>query len=387
MNRSAFFHQIAYGTFGATILPKDVISSFLQMSAVSDPLYVGCYTSSPQEGIPVCSFDPNNGEIQSIDECREVKNPSYLIYSNTRKYIYAVNETDDFRDHHSGSVSAFLRDEKSGLLTFLNAVPTLGAHPCHLTIDATGRFILVANYSSGNVSVLPVLKDGQLGEAVCMVQHDGKGPVNSRQECAHAHSVNLAPDNRFAIVCDLGTDKIMIYHFDQFSGKLTPAGIPFFQTAPGAGPRHFVFSQDGKNAFAVNELNSTITFFRYDTPSGALTELHTLSTLAPDITVANTCADIHLSPDGRFVYASNRGHNSIAVFQIDRESGKLNTVQHQSTLGKTPRNFTIHSSGKFLLAANQDSNDIQVFSVDQATGKLSKTGKFININKPVCLLL
>jgi 6-phosphogluconolactonase len=244
----------------------------------------------------------------------------------------------------------------------------------------------VANYTGGNVTILPILSDGQLGEPVDMIQHKGKGVNTIRQEGPHAHSVNLSPDNRFAIVCDLGIDKIMIYRFDQITGKLTPADTPFFQTAPGAGPRHFTFSRDGGNAFVVNELNSTITSLKYDPAKGILTELQTLSTLPDDFTAENTCADVHIHPNGLFVYASNRGHDSIAVFVIEPGSVKLKLLQNQSTLGKTPRNFAIHSSGQFLLAANQNSNTVNVFTIDPGTGRLGETGKFLQINKPVCVL-
>jgi 6-phosphogluconolactonase len=298
-----------------------------------------------------------------------------------------VNETDHFGDKKSGAVSAFRRDEKTGKLTFLNSVASLGAHPCHLCIDRGRKFILVANYTGGNVAVLPVLSDGRPGKAVDMVQHSGNGPNSARQEAAHAHSVNLSPNNRFAFVCDLGMDKIMIYRFDENTGKLTPADDPFFQTAPGAGPRHFTFSKSGDKAFVVNELNSTLTSFRYNPAAGKLTELHTTTTLPDGFTAENTCADIHVHPNDRFVYASNRGHDSIAVFSVDRGSGTLKLIQHQPVLGKTPRNFTIHPSGRFLLAANQNSNDIHVFALDPLTGLLTVTGMSAKIDKPVCILL
>jgi 6-phosphogluconolactonase len=348
--------------------------------------FIGSYTDTPEQGISTGSFDSETGAVQLIDTCGGVNNPSFLIFDHSKKFLYAVNETDDFGGKKSGSVSAFSHDEKTGKLTFLNAMPSLGAHPCHLTIDRTGKYILVANYTGGNVAVLPVLSDGKLGEPVDMVQHTGKGPNAARQEAAHAHSVNISPDNRFAFVCDLGIDKIMIYHFDERTGKLTPADHPFFQTAPGAGPRHFTFSKDGSRAFVVNELNSTLTCMKYDVANGSLTELQTLTTLPDGFTDENTCADIHVHPDGRFIYASNRGHDRIAVFSIKPGTGQLNLLQNQSVKGKTPRNFAIHESGRFLLAVNQNSNNITVFSIDPSTGKLRETGQSMKINKPVCLL-
>jgi 6-phosphogluconolactonase len=237
------------------------------------------------------------------------------------------------------------------------------------------------------VAVLPVLPGGGLGDPVEMVQHTGHSVNASRQEGPHAHSVNISPDNRFAFVCDLGIDKIMVYRFDEVTGKLTPADHPFFTTAPGAGPRHFTFSRNGQGAFVVNELNSTVTSLKYDSANGFLTEIQTITTLPDGFAAENTCADIHLHPNGRFLYASNRGHNSIAAFSVEEATGMLKLLQHQPTLGQTPRNFAIHSSGRYLLAANQDSNSIHVFSIDPATGISSETGNFIQIVKPVCLLL
>jgi len=386
MKRSGFFQQIGLGAIGATVLQKQALGALLELEIMSDLFYTGSYTTTRQEGISVCRFDPNKVAVQLVDVCKEVDNPSFLIFDHSRKFVYAVNETADFGGKSSGSVSAFRRDIKTGMLTFLNVQASLGAHPCHLTIDRTGKFILVANYTGGNVAVLPILPDGQPGESVDMVQHKGKGVNASRQEGPHAHSVNLSPDNRFAFVCDLGIDKIMIYRFDQVTGKLSPANTPFFQTAPGAGPRHFTFSKDGRNAFVVNELNSTITSLKFDPAKGILTELQTLSTLPDDFTAENTCADVHIHPNGLFVYASNRGHDSIAVFVIEPGSVKLKLLQNQSTLGKTPRNFAIHSSGRFLLAANQNSNTVNVFTIDPDTGRLGETGKFLQINKPVCVL-
>lgn len=387
MKRSRFFRQIALGAIGATVFQKQAAAAFFNSGIMSELFYTGSYTTTPQEGISVCRLDPDDGAMDLAGVCRGVENPSFLVYSQSRKVIYAANETADFGGKKSGSVSAFLRDEKTGMLTLLNVKPSLGAHPCHLTIDRTGKFILASNYTGGNVAVLSILPDGRLGEPADMVQHSGSGPDATRQEGPHAHSVNLSPDNRFAFVCDLGIDKIMIYRFDPITGKLSPAGKPFFQTAPGAGPRHFTFSKNDRNAFVINELNSTITSFEYNPANGILTELHTLSTLPADFTGENTGADIHVHPNGPFVYASNRGHDSIAVFSAEPGSGRLKPIQHQSTLGKTPRNFALHPSGRFLLAANQNSNSIQVFSVDPATGKLTETGKSISISKPVCILV
>jgi 6-phosphogluconolactonase len=387
MKRSGFFFQIAGGTMGAILFRKRSLAAFFEPGTISDLLYIGCYTQSREEGISIVRFDSQNTDIQLIEVCSKVENPSFLIFSHTRQFIYAVNETADFGGKSSGSVSAFRCNEKTGKLTFLNEQPSLGAHPCHLTVDRSGKFILVANYTGGNVTVMPVLPDGQLGGPVDMVQHFGKGINPGRQDGPHAHSVILSPDNRFAFVCDLGIDRIMIYRFDQERGKLSPADSPFFQTAPGAGPRHFTFSNGGQYAFVINELDSTICSFKYIAQKGELTQLQRISTLPDGFTGENTCAEIQVHPNSKFVYASNRGHDSIAVFGFNQESGQLKLLQHQSSLGKTPRNFVIHPSGMFLIAANQNSNTVQFFSLDPQTGKLSETGKFLKINRPVCLLL
>ena len=323
MNRSGFFQQIAIGAIGATFLPKQAMGAFINPGQTSELFYTGSYTQTPGDGISVCSFDPQNGFIALVDVCRNVTNPSFLAFGYARNFVYAVNETGDSGGKDSGSVSAFRRDKKTGMLHFLNSQPSLGAHPCHVTTDRTGRFVLVANYTGGNVTVLPVLPDGRIGDPADSVQHTGKSVNAGRQEGPHAHSVNLSPDNRFAFVCDLGIDKIMIYRFDQKTGKLSPAEIPYFQAAPGAGPRHFTFSKNGENAFVVNELHSTISSFRYDAAKGFLTGLQTISTLPDGLTTENTCADVHVHPNGRFVYASNRGNDSIAAFSIEQGSARL----------------------------------------------------------------
>lgn len=387
MKRSEFFQTLTFSTLGATLIHKQSFALLMNPLHTPDIFYVGCYTSNPLEGIATGRFDPGDGSIQLTDVCRGVENPSFLIFDHKREFIYAVNETDNFGGKNSGSVSAFLRNEKSGQLTFLNSQSSMGAHPCHLTIDRTGKFILVANYTGGNVAVLPILTDGQLGEPVAMVQHTGYVLNDGTKISPHAHSVNLSPDNRFAFVCDLGIDRIMAYEFDQITGKLSAADRPWFQAARGAGPRHFTFSPDGKNAFSLNELDSTITFFSYDQNQGILDELHTVTTLPDGYKAENYCADVHVHPNGKFVYASNRGHNSIAVFSVNPVAGNLSLIQHQSTLGKFPRNFAIHTSGRFLLAANQHSDSIHVFTLDESTGKLIDTGNTLIMTNPVCILL
>ncbi len=350
-------------------------------------LYIGTYTRGPAEGINLGRMEFPSGSISMEKTFPGIENPSFLISSPDGRFLYAVCETDQYQGATGGSVSAFFIGRNGSDLAYLNDRSSLGAHPCHLTISRNGKFVLVANYTGGNISVLPVLADGSLGEAIDVKQHSGSGPNKQRQEKAHAHSVNLSPDNRFAYVCDLGTDKIMIYRFNDKTGILSPAEIPFFQTEPGAGPRHFAFNPDAGSAFVINELNSTLTSLRVNARNGALTEVHTLSLVPAEFSGENTGADVHVHPGGRFVYGSNRGHDSIAVFSIERETGRLQLIQHQSTLGKTPRNFAIDPSGNYLLAANQNSDSIRVFSINQKTGMLAPAGGPLTVTRPVCILI
>jgi len=253
-------------------------------------------------------------------------------------------------------------------------------------LDAAGNFLLVANYESGNVAVLPV-RAGSLGAPVDMAQHQGSSVNPERQKGPHAHGVLLDQGNRYLFVPDLGLDKIMVHKFDARSGKLTPNSEPWFQLKPGAGPRHFTFHRNGRWAYVINELNSTITALRYDGAHGVLKEAQTVSTLPSDFSGKNSCAEIEVAPGGKFLYGSNRGHDSIAVFAIDQNTGGLGFVQHVSTQGKAPRNFSIDPTGEFLLAANQNSNTVVSFRIDHASGKLSPTGHVTEIPTPVCVLM
>jgi len=352
-------------------------------------LYVGTYTSSSKsKGIYVYGFDLETGMLTRRQTVKDVVDPSFLAIDRNWKYLYAVNELVEYEGRSSGAVSAFAIERKTGELTFLNSRPSLGAAPCHITTSKNGKFVLVANYVGGNVSVFPVAPNGSLGPAVDMVQHTGSGPNKDRQMAPHAHSINLDRRNRYAFAADLGIDKVMIYTFDDKKGKLKPnAGQPFFQTNAGAGPRHFAFHPNGKFAFVINELDSTVTSLDYDSKIGKLNEIQTVSTLAPDFKGVSACADIHVSPSGRFLYGSNRGEDSIAVFRIDENSGKIEHIENTPTGGKRPRNFVIDPTGNFLLAANQDTGNVVVFRIDSRSGKLTKSGNSIEIPAPVCLKL
>lgn len=352
-------------------------------------VYIGTYTSgkSKSEGIYIYKLNLASGELKLYQTVKNVVEPSFLTVDKNRKFLYAVNETEEYEGAKSGAVSAFAINQQTGDLEFLNKQPSLGGAPCHVSTSNNGRFVLVANYLGGNVAVFPIEKDGRLGSSIDLKQHSGSGPNKERQESAHAHSINLDRNNRYAIACDLGIDKVLVYRFDKQTGKLTLNEQPFFQTKSGAGPRHFAFHQNGKTAFVINELNSTITTFSYDGKLGTLKETQTVPTLPADFSSANTCADIHVSPNGKFLYGSNRGHDSIVSYRIDAHGGKLEFIEHTSTGGKTPRNFAIDQSGRFLLAANQNSDSIVVFRIDEQSGKLSPTGNTAQVPSPVCLKL
>jgi 6-phosphogluconolactonase len=348
-------------------------------------VYVGTYTSGKSEGIYLFKLNLTSGKLQHMVTTKGVKDPSFLAIAPNRRYLYAVNEVEEFAGKKSGAVSAFAVDGRSGELRLLNQQPSLGGAPCYVVVDQAGRYVLVANYVGGNVAVLPVRSDGSLGEATDVKQDLGSSINAERQEGPHAHCILLDPTNRFAYACDLGTDNIMIYRFDARRGRLIPHGRPSVPVKPGSGPRHLTFHPSGKYAYVLSELHATITAFAHDQVHGNRREVQTVLTLPQDFTGANTSADIHVSPDGRFLYCSNRGHDSIAAFKIDPRNGKLTFIDHESTGGKTPRNFAIDPTGAFLLVANQNSDNIVTFRRDRETGRLNATGHVADVPSPVCL--
>jgi 6-phosphogluconolactonase len=267
----------------------------------------------------------------------------------------------------------------------LNQESSAGAGPCHLVVDATGKNLLVANYSSGSVAVLPIAQNGEIKPASSVIQHKGKGTDPGRQEGPHAHSINLDSANRFAFAADLGLDKVFIYAFDPAAGTIAPNASPFGKVAPGSGPRHFAFHPGGKHAYVINEMANTVTAFAYDPGAGSLTEIQTISTLPADFKGTSYTAEVQVHPSGKFLYGSNRGHDSIAVFAIDQKTGALKFLEAEPTQGKNPRNFALDPTGAFLLAENQDSDSIVVFRIDPTTGKLSPTGTKITLPMPVCI--
>ncbi len=349
-------------------------------------LYVGTYTDGRSGGIYLYRLDLSDGSLERTGAIA-ARDPSYLTLDPRGRFLYSVNEVEDFGGAKSGAVSAFAVERKTGVLRLLNQRASKGGAPCYVTTSKSGRFVLVANYSGGNVAVLPVLADGSLGEAVDVKQWAGSGPNRERQEAPHAHSVLLERGNRFAYSCDLGTDKVMVYRFDARTGALSPNTPPSVSMKPGAGPRHLAFHPNGRFVFVLNELDSTVTALAHDAGRGTLRAFETVSTLPAGFSGANTGADIHLTPDGKFLYCSNRGDDSIAGFAVDSRTGGLRPVGHTPTGGRTPRNFVIDPSGRFLLVANQKSDNLVSFRLDPRTGALRPTGQTASVPSPVCLKL
>jgi len=348
-------------------------------------VYVGSYASQDNPGIFVYRMDSTTGDLTLLHKISGVVNPSFLAIDPTCRFLYSVSELGNFQGKKSGGLSAFAIDPKNGDLNLLNQQPSQGQAPCYVSVDKTGKWVFNANYSSGNVAVHPILQDGKLGEVSDIKQHEGSSINPNRQKAPYAHSIVIDPSNKFAYASDLGIDKIMIYAIDLANGKLNPNDPPFVSVKPGSGPRHFTFHPSGKYAFSIEELSCEIISFSHNPENGALEHIQTISTLPADFTGDNSCADIHVSPDGSFLYGSNRGHDSITIFKIDQQTGQLKLVGHESTQGKTPRNFAIDPSGKFLYAANQDSKNIVWFSINPQTGLLKPLNQISLPSSPVCI--
>ena len=348
-------------------------------------VFVGTYTQGRDESIFSFRMDGETGTVEPLSVASGFYNPSFLAVEPQGQFLYAVSEINETRGSAHGVVNAFSITKETGELTHLNQESCLGPGPCHLVVDHTGRFVLVANYIGGSACVLPIREDGRLGEATDFVQHEGSSVNPDRQLAPHAHSFNIDAGNRFGFVADLGIDKVMVYKLDLMNGKLLPNEVPWSEVKAGAGPRHFDFHPDGRHAYVINELDSTVTAFDYEPETGALNAKQTVSTLPESYQGTSHCADVHVSPSGRFLYGSNRGHDSIAIFAIDQDTGELAVVDHESTQGETPRNFAIEPAGNYLLAANQDSDTIVTFKVDQETGRLEPTGQVTQVPMPVCI--
>jgi 6-phosphogluconolactonase len=347
-------------------------------------VFVGTYTNKTvSQGIYAYRFDERTGKFSALGVGAESVDPSFVVVAPNGKFLYAVNEVGNFGGAKSGAVSAYAIERGTGKLTLLNQVASGGADPCAVTFDQTGNYLLVANYTGGNVAVFAVGADGKLGARTAFEQHAGHGVDPARQEGPHAHWMVTSPDNRFALSADLGLDEVVVDKFDAGNGTLTPNEPPFAKVEPGAGPRHLVFSGNGKFVYVTNEMGSTVTVFAYDAAAGTLEARQTISTLPRDWSGQNTTAEIAVHPSGKFLYVSNRGHDSIAVFGISSKSGELTTIGNFPTRGKEPRNFAIDPTGHYLLVANENSNDIVVFRIDGSSGELGSTGERVEVPAPV----
>lgn len=375
MNLNLFLILIQFLLLGSNIV-------YSRNNKSTKYLYIGTYTDGESKGIYLYKMNSTSGELEFVS-ITENNNPSFLTIDQNNKFLFAVNEVADFDTNKSGSISSFKIDAKTKELKFVNKATTAGAHPCFVTINNSGEFVLAANYTGGNVSVIPT-NNGVLLNPSDIIQHFGSSINKKRQNEPHTHSIYLDNKNKYAYALDLGIDKVNIYKFDSENGKLLKNEIPFYDVKPGSGPRHMVFHPNSKFAYVITELNNKIVALNVG-ENGGLNKIESYTSLPKDFDGTSYCADIHIHPNGKYLYGSNRGHNSIVIFEINEDTGKLNLLGFQSTKGNWPRNFTIDPSGKFLLVANQKSNDVFVFNIDSKTGLLEETDISIKVPSPVCL--
>lgn len=375
-NRRAFLLHLSAAALPALAAPK-LPREYL--------VFIGTSTGRKSQGIYVFRFDPNTGETTRAELAAEANNPNFLEIHPSRKFLHAVGNIPAPDGKTQGGVMAYALDPASGRLALLNQVSSQGAGPCHISIDRTGRCAVVANYGGGTVASLPIGKDGRLGEAASVIQHTGSSANPQRQEKPHPHSFNISPDNRWAVAADLGTDEVRVYRLDAARATITPNTPSGARVAPGSGPRHFAFHPSGKYGYVINELANTVTGFSFDARSGVFTEIQTIPTLPAGYTATSYTAEVRIHPNGRFLYGSNRGHDSLAVFAINPASGELSPIQTISTQGKFPRNFNLDPSGLWLLAANQDTDNVVVYRVDPASGMLAPTGNQVEAPTPICV--
>ena len=347
-------------------------------------MYTGTYTTGASKGIYVSRYTPQKGRVTKPVLAADTGNPSFLAIHPNHQWLYAVNENGSATV--MGSVSAYAIDPKSGKLSLLNWVSSKGGAPCHLAIDRSGKWLAVANYTSGSVAVLPIAAGGKLGEAAAFVQQSGSSVNRERQAGPHAHEAVFSPDNRFLLVPDLGADKIFVYRFDAANGSITSNNPPSASARPGSGPRHLVFHPNGKMVYAVNELASTVTAYTYDSPAGKLEELQTTSILPGGFTGASTAAELAINADGTRLYASNRGNDSIALLAIDPVAFTLAAMEFPPAMVQKPRYFTLDPDGAALIAAGQDSGTLQMFRVHPHTGQIRPFGRPIRVANPVCVV-
>jgi 6-phosphogluconolactonase len=378
--------------FQSAVLPLAILVLFILRPISADTatrgkylVYIGTYTEHGSKGIYAYRFDAQTGQATALGLAAESVQPSFLTTDASGHFLYAVNEIESYEGQATGAVSAFAIDAASGKLSLLNQVSSRDGGPAHIALDRSGKYALVSNYTRGSVAVFPVLKDGRLGEASAFVQHHGVGLDKERQEQPHAHAVVMSADNRFAMVADLGLDQVFAYPFDSPKGALGHS-LHITKTKAGAGPRHLVFNSEGTLLYVINELQSSVTTYAYDAANGGLRELSTISTLPDGFSDPAAAAEIVLHPSGKFLYASNRGPDSIAVFSVSAD-GSLRLVEFVPVEGKTPRNFAIDPTGSWLLVGDQESDKVVVFRINKKTGRLTSTGQVLQISSPACVTL
>jgi len=364
-----------------------VLSSASQTTAAEEPLiFISAFAPGDQGAIHAFKLNPETGKLTLVERTTDVEHPFFLAVSPDNRYLYSIHAPGKFGGKNNEYVTAYALEGRTGKLKQLNRQSSLGTASCYLDIDDSGKAVVVANYTTGSIASLPVKADGSLGEAATFVQHTGSSVDPKRQQEPHAHCSVISPDEKFVFAADLGLDKILAYKLDPETAKLTPNQQPFVRTIPGAGPRHLTFHPNGKRMYVINELKNSITEFDYDPETGFLTEGQTIPTLPADFSGVSHCADLKFTPDGRFLYGTNRGHDSLACYSVD-ELGKLSLIEIIPSLGKGPQNLAITADGKFLLCANMPGNNVVVFSIDQKTGKLTPVGDPISMPSPSCIMI
>lgn len=353
-------------------------------NASSYILYGGTYTVRGSEGIYAFRFDSDSGHLTPLGLQAKTDNPSFLTIDSKRSLLFAVNEVNEYRGKHTGSVSAYKIEGKTGRLHLLNTVASLGAGPCYLSLDKTGKYVFVANFHGGSIAGFPILRNGQLGNASFFVQNHGSGADSIRQRSPHPHSVETSPDNRFVLAADLGLDSLFVFPFDPSTGRISESQVRILRTKAGAGPRHIRFGSDGRHLYVVNEINSTVGVFAFEQTTGSVEEVDSISTLPNGATGPNDAAEIQLDPAGRFLYVSNRGQDSISVFRVE-PGGTLKRLGSFASGGASPRMFVIDPTGRYLIAANERSDDLVVLKINRETSDLSPLGSTFKIPSPASL--
>ena len=372
-------------TLLATGLMAAALSTGLAAQAAETLVYIGTYTGQGSMGIYLSNLDTDTGKLSAPTLVAETPNPTFLTLHTSGKYLYAANEVGEFQGKPGGAVSSYKINRSTGSLELINSQSAIGGGTCHVSVDKTGTSLFASNYGGGSAAGYALRADGGIEPSATFVQLKIDQVVSARQNASHAHSFNMHPGNQWGLLADLGADRVEVAELGSKPGEFHILKDAALKLKPGSGPRHTTFSSDGRNAYVINELNSTLSVFDVAAKVGTFSEVQTLSTLPPDFAGNNSTAEVVIHPNQKFVYGSNRGHHSIAIFARDTKTGKLTVVGHELTQGKTPRNFNIDPSGKFLIAANQDSANIVVFKIDPATGKLTPTGSTIQVDKAVCL--